>query len=304
MTSAAGAVTDRVQYSVYGRITLRTGSTDTPFLYNGRYGVQTDANGLYYMRARYYNPYICRFINADPAGFGGGMNWYAFADGSPISLVDPFGLGAAGEHGAVYSMIATAHDFTAAAIDNVFNMGLSLFLPQAEPGAGPKEQQMYAVIGENFMQTFGSPLAKMGLYQPGGGPDNAAQVTMAVLPLVIKAPEIEVPESGILKYEVGTYDSLRSRSLSGDGLDVHHVGQAHPMEDLIPGYDRATAPAIALPEAEHSLIPTLRGPTSMSPRDVLVNDIRNLRNITVAPNAVLQQLIELNNKMYPGAFKK
>jgi hypothetical protein len=44
------------------------------------------------MRARYYNSYICRFINADPSGFSGGMNFYAYADGNPISLVDPFGL--------------------------------------------------------------------------------------------------------------------------------------------------------------------------------------------------------------------
>lgn len=31
----------------------RTGSTDTPFLYNGRDGVMTDNNGLYYIRARF-----------------------------------------------------------------------------------------------------------------------------------------------------------------------------------------------------------------------------------------------------------
>ncbi|MCI8669794.1 MAG: hypothetical protein HFI34_09805, partial [Lachnospiraceae bacterium] len=35
------------------------------FLYNGRYGVVTDENGLYYMRARYYNVDIKRFINQD-----------------------------------------------------------------------------------------------------------------------------------------------------------------------------------------------------------------------------------------------
>jgi uncharacterized protein RhaS with RHS repeats len=44
------------------------------------------------MRARYYNPYLCRFINADPSGFGGGLNFYAFADGNPVSETDPFGL--------------------------------------------------------------------------------------------------------------------------------------------------------------------------------------------------------------------
>lgn len=46
------------------------------------------------MGARYYNPYICRFISADPSGFGGGLNWYVYASGNPTSLIDPFGLGA------------------------------------------------------------------------------------------------------------------------------------------------------------------------------------------------------------------
>jgi RHS repeat-associated protein len=92
LTDGSGNVTDRIEYSAYGVTTRRTGTTDTAFLYNGRYGVMTDANGLLFMRARYYNPYICRFINADPAGFGGGLNFYAFADGNPISETDPFGL--------------------------------------------------------------------------------------------------------------------------------------------------------------------------------------------------------------------
>ena len=45
-----------MEYSSYGMTTYRAGTNDTPFLYNGRYGVMTDANGLLYMRARYYNP--------------------------------------------------------------------------------------------------------------------------------------------------------------------------------------------------------------------------------------------------------
>jgi RHS repeat-associated protein len=95
ITDGAAAVKERIEYSTYGRITYRTGNTDTSFLYNGRYGVMTDANGLYYMRARYYSSYLRRFINTDPAGFAGGMNWYAYADGNPISYLDPFGLGKA-----------------------------------------------------------------------------------------------------------------------------------------------------------------------------------------------------------------
>lgn len=57
-----------------------------------RQGVQTDPNGLLYMRARYYNPYLCRFLNPDPTGFSGGLNWFAYANGNPVSYTDPLGL--------------------------------------------------------------------------------------------------------------------------------------------------------------------------------------------------------------------
>jgi RHS repeat-associated protein len=65
---------------------------ETPFLYNGQAGVQTDSNGLLHMRARYYSPYLMRFLNADPIGFSGGSNWFAYAGGDPISKSDPYGL--------------------------------------------------------------------------------------------------------------------------------------------------------------------------------------------------------------------
>ena len=56
ITDAASTVTDTFTYDTYGKLTNRTGTTNTPFMYNGRDGVMTDENGLYYMRARYYHP--------------------------------------------------------------------------------------------------------------------------------------------------------------------------------------------------------------------------------------------------------
>jgi len=95
LTADNGIVVDRFEYSLYATLTYRVGADDTPFLFNGRYGVQTDPNGLLYMRARYYNPYLCRFINPDPSGFAGGLNFFTYANGNPVSYLDPFGLGAA-----------------------------------------------------------------------------------------------------------------------------------------------------------------------------------------------------------------
>ena len=66
------------------------------FGYNGRDGVVTDKNGLIYMRARYYSPDMRRFVNADiVAGEISNavtLNRFAYANGNPVSFVDPFGL--------------------------------------------------------------------------------------------------------------------------------------------------------------------------------------------------------------------
>ena len=96
ITDISGNITDTFEYDTYGRLTARTGSTPIIFGYNGRDGVITDKTGLIYMRARYYSPDMKRFINADVvAGKLSSaitLNRYAYANGNPVSLVDPFGL--------------------------------------------------------------------------------------------------------------------------------------------------------------------------------------------------------------------
>jgi|GEM_PF-1429711 len=92
LSDGNGVVTDRFTYTPYGVEEHLSGKTDTPFRFNGAFGVMTLSHELLYMRARFYHPGLKRFLNADPIQFGGGNNWYAFANGNPISVVDPFGL--------------------------------------------------------------------------------------------------------------------------------------------------------------------------------------------------------------------
>jgi RHS repeat-associated protein len=74
-----------VQFSPAGAVT----ASDNSYQFAGR---QNDGNGLYYNRARYYNPAWGRFISEDPLGFGGGdVNLYAYAGGNPINFNDPTG---------------------------------------------------------------------------------------------------------------------------------------------------------------------------------------------------------------------
>ncbi len=96
ITDESGHIIDRFQYAPYGGLVNHTGSTSTPFLYNGRDGVMTDGNSLYYMRARYYNPKPRRFVNQDlllgDVNKGQTLNRYMYVTGSPVIYTDPFGL--------------------------------------------------------------------------------------------------------------------------------------------------------------------------------------------------------------------
>ncbi|NJO16767.1 MAG: hypothetical protein HC877_13780 [Thioploca sp.] len=64
LTNERGEVVERFGYGPYGELVAGETSV-TPLLFNGRYGVMTDPNGLYFMRARFYSPEIKRFVNQD-----------------------------------------------------------------------------------------------------------------------------------------------------------------------------------------------------------------------------------------------
>jgi len=106
MTDESGNIVDRFSYLPFGgKLSHDVGSTETPFLYNGRDGVMTDESGLYYMRARYYDPNIRRFINRDTllgeVGQMATLNRFGYVNGNPVSGVDPLGL---------YSWSEAGHD--------------------------------------------------------------------------------------------------------------------------------------------------------------------------------------------------
>jgi RHS repeat-associated protein len=50
-----------------------------------------EESGFYYHEARYYAPWLARWVSADPAGLIDGPNVYRFVSGNPISIIDPSG---------------------------------------------------------------------------------------------------------------------------------------------------------------------------------------------------------------------
>jgi RHS repeat-associated protein len=87
LTDATGAVTSSYNYSPYGSISSPTTSpanTTNPFGFTDR---EQDETGLVYMRARYYDPAIERFISDDPMG-----DAQRYVGGNPLRFTDPLGL--------------------------------------------------------------------------------------------------------------------------------------------------------------------------------------------------------------------
>ena len=132
MTGGMGDVTNTFAYDAYGRLTEKVGLDDILFCYNGKYGVITEPSGLVYMRARYYSPELRRFINADVvAGEISNaitLNRYAYANGNPISNVDPLGLTA--ERG---GLISSAFDYMSYGSDlyddlsDIYHIGIDTY---------------------------------------------------------------------------------------------------------------------------------------------------------------------------------
>jgi RHS repeat-associated protein len=61
--------------------------------------------GLYYYRARYYNPCLGRFLQTDPIGYEDGINWYQYCGNGPVGRADPSGLYASWNHETWYGFL-------------------------------------------------------------------------------------------------------------------------------------------------------------------------------------------------------
>ena len=74
-------------FSIQKRVGLNYSSEPTDTGENPYYHYETASGNP---EARYYNPLIRRFVNSDPARDA--WNWFAYANGNPVSYVDPTGF--------------------------------------------------------------------------------------------------------------------------------------------------------------------------------------------------------------------
>jgi RHS repeat-associated protein len=119
LTDEAGGISDRIDYDAFGNVRLRTGATDSPYGFAGEW--QEGAEGLVFLRARFYDPETGRFISRDP--FAGNvtdpvsLHRYLYANANPVMNTDPSGQATLVETMVISGLIA----FDAALIVSYYN---------------------------------------------------------------------------------------------------------------------------------------------------------------------------------------
>jgi len=88
MADSEQALTHKYSYGPYGGVVRSVEEDENQFRFVGRFGVQHEVDDLYYMRARYYDAAVGRFLSVDPVW---SVNLYLYADADPLMQVDPGG---------------------------------------------------------------------------------------------------------------------------------------------------------------------------------------------------------------------
>jgi RHS repeat-associated protein len=88
MTDEEGGTTHQYSYGPFGESWQVVEEDFNPYRYVGQYGIQYEDDDLYFMRARYYDAEIGRFLSEDPVWHA---NLYPYAGNNPVMMIDPKG---------------------------------------------------------------------------------------------------------------------------------------------------------------------------------------------------------------------
>ena len=170
LTDASGAVLHTACYGPNGQDWGTTGTNPTPFAWLGGHGVQRVAvsdhlGPLYLTRYRLYAASLQRFLSPDPMGLAGGLNLYAYAEGDPLTYIDPLGLcGESGNYwetgsylGDMGQFYAGYGDAIAGTVGGIYNMVRHpIRTAQGLAGAIAHPAQTAKAVADGIAETWSS----------------------------------------------------------------------------------------------------------------------------------------------------
>jgi RHS repeat-associated protein len=190
LTNTAGAITDEYLYDAFGNSFTKAGNTPNNYLYRGE---QYDGDlGLYYLRARYYNPATGRFLSRDPEDDKlydqAAFHKYLYASGNPVNRIDPRGRPDLVETGFALEKATIRTDLIAGAI----GCGASLGFTVAE-----------AMLAQDYSFGFLNP---DGSISGAGTAGNAAAIAGCLTTMFSRIPAAS--KLGVLAGWVGCIASV------------------------------------------------------------------------------------------------
>ncbi|TBL71232.1 polymorphic toxin type 30 domain-containing protein [Paenibacillus thalictri] len=241
----AGVVENQYDYDIFGNPTLTIEQNGNAIRYAGEF--LDEETGLYYLRARYYNPYTGRFISED--SYWGedtsplSLNRYTYAHNDPLKYLDPTGHSITVSIGSyITDVFETAASASRAGlwgmVTGVFVGGLT-----ANPTpAGESQEDIDRIRANNLENTqFVGPTISPPLIGPLVQPLHinvpeapAIEPTLTVAPIDTASPSFvnrDFTLNDDNTYTVKSGDNL-TRISNATGVSIDQIARLNNIQDV------------------------------------------------------------------------
>ena len=308
-TDASGVVVSELRYSTFGETRYQNGTLTTDYLYTGQR--QEAEIGLYYFVARWYDPAIGRFLQADsivpnPAS-AKGFDRYAYGFNNPLLYLDPSGHVPLLLDGmqTVYQDFSYSSHVSKENVENTNNWhekpdkdvkfpdknynhqkdknALSETTSNTHPQSSEEAANLYGpcfTCHANKESNHWLSYEEMEFLQQEMWQQEAIGYSLLVVPsLVIGGADI-MSLGGGATYVIGKYNELRKLA-QGTGLQVHHIIEQRFAPLL--GSNPLNWPSVVLSPEEHqaitnawrALIPYSNSASNLNTNTATVQDVWN-----------------------------
>ncbi|MFJ4434086.1 RHS repeat-associated core domain-containing protein [Pseudomonas sp. NPDC089395] len=243
----SGAVISQEAYYPYGGTAVWAAGSEM----QGRYkfvrysGKERDATGLYYYGHRYYQPWLGRWLSADPAGAVDGLNLFSMVCNNPLTMVDEQGLMLRSVASLLGFSVASAQaqsdsesegessgapspSVSSAPGSEGASSGAVDPAPAADPPAPDGEAKVASLFAEKHRKELEARKAKKQRMKANKAAKTAAMETIEKRQQTKRAPAAPVREFGTRQYNREVYDRLQSRlptDRKASGESILAIGQ-------------------------------------------------------------------------------